>query len=49
MFTNPITSPAVPPGMDLIRTSYMASHTQEQMARVAEVVAEVAREMRLVA
>ena len=49
VFTNPITSPAVPPGMDLIRTSYMASHTPEQMERVAEVVAEVAREMRLVA
>jgi len=49
VFTNPITSPAVPPGMDLIRTSYMASHTPEQLERVAGVVAEVARQMRLVA
>ncbi|HET6204603.1 MAG TPA: pyridoxal phosphate-dependent aminotransferase family protein [Planctomycetota bacterium] len=34
VFTNPVTSPAVPPGKDLIRTSYMASHTPAQLERV---------------
>jgi len=34
LFTNAVTQPAVPPGMDLIRTSYIASHTDEQIAQV---------------
>ena len=37
VFTNPVTVPAVPPNGDLIRTSYMASHTDEQIDRVLEV------------
>jgi 8-amino-7-oxononanoate synthase len=49
VFTNPITTPAVPPGMDLLRTSVMATHTQEQLDRVVDVVARVARKLRLVA
>ncbi|HKB14660.1 MAG TPA: aminotransferase class I/II-fold pyridoxal phosphate-dependent enzyme [Planctomycetota bacterium] len=36
VFTNPVTSPAVPPGKDLIRTSYMASHTPDQLEAVLE-------------
>jgi len=31
IFTNPVVSPAVPPGMDLLRTSYMATHTEEEL------------------
>jgi len=34
VFTNPVTAPAVPRGQDLIRTSYMATHTQEQLDEV---------------
>jgi len=34
VFTNPVTGPAVPPGMDLIRTSYIATHTQQQLDAV---------------
>jgi len=34
LFTNAVTQPAVPMGTDLIRTSYMASHTDEQIAEV---------------
>ena len=49
VFTNPITTPAVPPGMDLLRTSVMATHTQEQLQKVLDVIAKVARELRLVA
>lgn len=31
VFTNPVTGPAVPPGMDLIRTSYIATHTRHHL------------------
>ena len=41
LFTNPATGPAVPAGMDLIRTSYMATHTDQQIARVLEVFQKV--------
>lgn len=34
VFTNPVTGPAVPPGMDLIRTSYIATHTRQQLDAV---------------
>jgi len=36
LFTNPIVSPAVPPGQALIRTSYTATHTDEQLDRVLQ-------------
>jgi 8-amino-7-oxononanoate synthase len=34
LFANAVTIPAVPPGMDLIRTSYIASHTDEQVGLI---------------
>jgi 8-amino-7-oxononanoate synthase len=34
IFVNPVISPAVPPGRELLRTSYMATHTEEQLDRV---------------
>jgi len=34
VFVNPVVSPAVPPGRELLRTSYMATHTEEQLDRV---------------
>jgi 8-amino-7-oxononanoate synthase len=34
VFTNPVTGPAVPPGMDLIRTSYIATHSVQQLDAV---------------
>jgi 8-amino-7-oxononanoate synthase len=37
VFANPVVSPASPPGKGLIRTSYMASHTDEEISRVIEV------------
>ncbi len=32
IFVNPVTSPAVPAGMDLLRCSFMATHTEEHLA-----------------
>ena len=48
VFVNPILSPAVPPGMELLRTSYMASHTDEQIDRVLQVYREVGKQLALI-
>ncbi len=45
VFTNPVTSPGVPAGKDLIRTSYMATHTQDQLEQVLELFEKVGRRM----
>lgn len=37
IFSNPSISPAVPPGHGIIRTSYMATHTEEILDRVLDV------------
>ncbi len=42
LYTNPVTAPAVPPGQDLIRTSYMATHTEAQIDRVLDIFAQTA-------
>jgi 8-amino-7-oxononanoate synthase len=36
VYTNPVIPPAVPPNLSLLRTSYMATHTDEQMSFVLE-------------
>ncbi len=43
VFVNPVVSPAVPPGRELLRTSYMATHTEEHLNKVLEAFGEVAR------
>jgi 8-amino-7-oxononanoate synthase len=48
VFANPVISPATPPGRALIRTSYMATHTDEDIAIVLEVFGRCAREFGLV-
>jgi 8-amino-7-oxononanoate synthase len=48
VFVNPILSPAVPPGQELLRTSYMASHTDEQIDRVLEIFCEVGKQIGLI-
>ena len=48
VYTNPVISPAVPPELALLRTSYMATHTDEQLDRVLATFAEVGRELGLV-
>lgn len=37
VFTNPVVSPAVPPDSTLIRTSYMAIHTDAELDQILEV------------
>jgi len=49
IFVNPVISPAVPEGHQLLRTSYMATHTDEQMSRVLETFAKVGKQVGLIA
>ncbi len=48
IFVNPVASPAVPPGRELLRTSYMATHTEEQLDRVLEAFKKVGKQMGLI-
>ena len=43
VFVNPVISPAVPAGRELLRTSYMATHTDAQLDRVLEAFGEVSK------
>lgn len=48
VFTNPVVSPAVPERSARIRTSYIATHTDEQLDFVLEVFGRVGREMDII-
>jgi 8-amino-7-oxononanoate synthase len=48
VFVNPVLCPAVPEGRELLRTSYMATHTDDQMARVLETFEMVGRKVGLI-
>ncbi len=48
VYVNVAIPPAVPPGKALLRTSYMATHTDAQMDRVLDVFASVGRTLRLI-
>ena len=48
IFANPVISPAVPPGHSLIRTSYTATHTDEHLDRVVDIIATVGRKKGLI-
>ncbi|NLN70360.1 MAG: pyridoxal phosphate-dependent aminotransferase family protein [Chloroflexi bacterium] len=48
VFVNPVISPAVSPGRQLLRTSYMATHTDEQLERVVQIFARVGKELGLI-
>ena len=45
VFVNPVRPPAVPQGRALLRTSYMATHTDEQMEFVLETFGKIGREL----
>ncbi|MBI3990491.1 MAG: aminotransferase class I/II-fold pyridoxal phosphate-dependent enzyme [candidate division NC10 bacterium] len=48
VFANPAVSPAVPKGRALIRTSYMATHTTEQLDWVLEVFYKAGKKLALI-
>jgi 8-amino-7-oxononanoate synthase len=48
VFVNAVVSPGSPPGRALIRTSYMATHTQAHLTRALEAFQKVGRELGLV-
>ena len=45
VFVNPVVSPGVAPGRSLLRTSYMATHTDAQMDRVLQEFAKLGKNM----
>jgi 7-keto-8-aminopelargonate synthetase-like enzyme len=48
VFVNPVIAPAVSPGRQLLRTSYMATHTDEQLERVLEIFERVGKQVGLI-
>jgi 8-amino-7-oxononanoate synthase len=47
VYTNVVLPPAVPPEFSLLRTSYMATHTDEQLDRVLEIFKKVKSQLHL--
>ncbi|MFP4343821.1 MAG: aminotransferase class I/II-fold pyridoxal phosphate-dependent enzyme [Anaerolineales bacterium] len=45
VYTNPVLPPAVPPALSLLRTSYMATHTQEQLDEVLSTMELIGKEL----
>lgn len=45
VYVNPCVSPAVPVGQSILRTSYTATHTHEQLDRAINAIAEVMEEL----
>jgi len=48
VFVNPTISPAVPPGRELLRTSYMATHTEEQLDRMLDAFERAGRKLEVI-
>jgi len=48
VFVNPVISPAVSPGHQLLRTSYMATHTDDQLDRVLEIFGRVGKDLGII-
>ena len=48
IFANPAVSPAVPPGEAIIRTSYMATHTEEELDKVLEIFGRVGKQIGII-
>ncbi|HEY9077337.1 MAG TPA: aminotransferase class I/II-fold pyridoxal phosphate-dependent enzyme [Anaerolineaceae bacterium] len=48
VFVNPVISPAVPQGQQLLRTSYMATHTDDQLDQVLSTFEKVGKEVGLI-
>jgi 7-keto-8-aminopelargonate synthetase-like enzyme len=48
VFVNAVVSPATPPGRALLRTSYMATHTEAHLTRALEAFQKVGREFGII-
>ena len=48
VFVNPVLCPAVSPGRQLLRTSYMATHTDDQLNQVLETYEHIGKELNLI-
>jgi 8-amino-7-oxononanoate synthase len=48
VFVNPIVSPAVPPGRELLRTSFMATHTDAQLDQVLSAFEKVGKQLDII-
>jgi 7-keto-8-aminopelargonate synthetase-like enzyme len=48
VYVNAIISPATPPGRQLLRTSYMATHTEEQLDRVLGIFEQVGKQLEVI-
>ena len=48
VYTNPVISPAVPPDRSLIRTSYMAIHTDSELDQVLQVAGREAKKLGII-
>ena len=48
VYVNPVISPAVPPNRAMIRTSFMATHTDDELDQILETVGKVGKEIGLI-
>ncbi len=48
VYANPVIPPAVPPNLALLRTSYIATHTDEQLERVLSVMEQVGKSLGII-
>jgi 8-amino-7-oxononanoate synthase len=48
LFVNPVVPPAVPPGRCMIRTSYMATHTAEQLDHVLSIIERAGKKLGII-
>ena len=48
VFTNAFISPGVPPGMAMLRTSYMSTHEEEHLNRILELFGEIGKELGII-
>jgi 8-amino-7-oxononanoate synthase len=48
VFTNPVIPPAVEPGHALLRTSYMATHTDDQLDKVLDLFEKIGRKLKVI-
>jgi len=48
VYVNPVVPPAVPPTSSLLRTSYMATHTEEQLEQVLNAFERIGKQVGII-